>query len=120
MQRTQHRRFPAATATATALLAAACTARSATADGIVPIPTYAAERFDLRPYLTGDWGGARTELANAGVTLDLSLTQLVQGVASGGLDGTTRYGGRVEALVNLDLDRTASSPSSSRTGTRRW
>ncbi len=93
-----------------ALLATLVAARAATADGIVPIPAYAAERFELRPYLTGDWGGARTGLANAGVTLDLALTQLVQGVASGGLDGTTRYGGRVEALLNLDLDRMGALP----------
>lgn len=95
---------------AIAALLAAPLAHAAPGDGIVPIPTYTAERFELRPYLTGDWGGARTELANAGVTLDLALTQLVQGVASGGLDETTRYGGRLEALVNLDLDRMGALP----------
>ena len=33
-----------------------------------------------RSTLTGDWGGLRNELAARGVTLDMSITQVGQGV----------------------------------------
>lgn len=85
----------------------------AAAEGIVPIPDYAgadAQPFTLRPYLTGDWGGSRSALAERGITLDMNLTQLVQGVAQGGRDESTRYGGRLQSVVNLDLDRMGAVP----------
>jgi porin len=40
-----------------------------------------------RSRLTGDWGGARTALAEHGVSVELDATYTFQGVASGGLDG---------------------------------
>ena len=41
------------------------------------------EDFWSRSTLTGDWGGLRTELAAKGVTLDMSITQVGQGVVGG-------------------------------------
>ncbi len=41
----------------------------------------------MRPALSGDWGGARTELAGKGITFDMSLTQIGQGIVGGGGDG---------------------------------
>ncbi|MEY5032852.1 MAG: hypothetical protein RL354_1883, partial [Planctomycetota bacterium] len=41
---------------------------------------------------------------------DLSFTQLVQGVADGGAETGTRYGGKLDALINLDLDRMGAVP----------
>lgn len=35
------------------------------------------------PYLTGDWGGARSALVDEGVTFDLRYTSTYQGLASG-------------------------------------
>ena len=35
-----------------------------------------------RSTLTGDWGGLRSELAAKGVTLDMSITQVGQGVVA--------------------------------------
>jgi porin len=58
-----------------------------------------------RSTLTGDWGGARNELASKGVTFDLSLTQIGQGVVSGGKDGTWEYGGRGNLTTNLDTQK---------------
>ncbi len=91
-----------------------CLASSATAgDGILPLPDYAsadAASFSLRPYLLGDWGGARSKLASDGITVDLALSQLAQGVLDGGAEETTRYGGRLETVVNLDLDRMGVMP----------
>ncbi len=77
-------------------------------EGIVPIPDYAGvdfTRFGVRPYLTGDWGGQRTELAEQGFTFDLNYTQLSQAVVDGGRNETGRYGGRLQFRVNVDLDR---------------
>ena len=60
--------------------------------------------FD-QPTLTGNWGGARDQLADRGVTLDLSLTQFFQGAAVGGaLDGY-QYGGKFDLYFNVDAEK---------------
>jgi porin len=74
------------------------------AQGLLPVPDYGGDLWN-RSRLTGDWGGTRTDLANKGVQFDVDWTQYVQGIADGGLDRTTRYGGHVDYLVNLDLMR---------------
>src|SRR5262245_4269980 len=63
--------------------------------GILPVPDYTGS-FWTRPRLTGDWGGARTDLANRGVQFDVDLTQYLQGITSGGRDRTTQYGGHLD------------------------
>jgi porin len=40
--------------------------------------------FWTRSTMTGDWGGIRNQLAEKGVTLDLSVTQIGQGAVNGG------------------------------------
>jgi porin len=55
-----------------------------------------------RSHLLGDWGGARSSLAERGVTFDLRHTSFVQGLASGTGDSGFKYGGKVDAFVNLD------------------
>jgi porin len=60
------------------------------------------EDFWSRSTLTGDWGGLRTELAAKGVTLDMSITQVGQGVVGGGKNGAWKYGGRGDLVLNLD------------------
>jgi porin len=52
--------------------------------------------------LTGDWGGLREHLRDHGVTFDISATTYYQGIASGGLQETFRFGGRNDYLVNVD------------------
>lgn len=64
-------------------------------------PDYTGDLGD-RSTLTGDWGGARQELANGGVTLDANLTQVTQGVVSGGIKTGWEYMGRGEATLNMD------------------
>src|SRR5262252_2004838 len=49
--------------------------------------------------LAGDWFGGRDWLAKRGVTFDLDLTQVLQGVMSGGRDTGVNYDG----YVNYDL-----------------
>jgi porin len=72
--------------------------------GLLPIPDYSANIW-TRQYLTGDWWGARTYLANKGVQFGVELNQYVQGVTNGGRDRTAAYGGTADYTVNLDLMR---------------
>lgn len=72
--------------------------------GLLPIPEYSAG-FWKRQYLTGDWWGARTYLANKGVQIGVELNQYIQGVTNGGRDRTAAYGGTADYTVNLDLMR---------------
>ena len=74
----------------------------------------AAEAVSTRPYsgaffdrstLTGDWGGARNDLAAKGITFDANLTQIEQGVVSGGKNGSWEYGGRGDLTGNLDTQK---------------
>ena len=55
-----------------------------------------------RSTLTGDWGGLRNDLAAKGVTFDMSLTQVYQGIVSGGKDEAWKYGGRGDLTINVD------------------
>ena len=61
--------------------------------------------FWTRSTLTGDWGGIRNELAKKGVTLDMSVTQIGQGVVDGGKSGQWQYGGRGDIILNLDSQK---------------
>src|SRR5689334_17322587 len=51
--------------------------------GLLPIPDYSGD-FWNRSYLTGDWNGLRTDLANKGIQIGVEWNQTVQGIASGG------------------------------------
>jgi porin len=61
--------------------------------------------FWSRSTLTGDWGGARDDLAKKGVTFDLSLTQVYQGVVDGGKNKLWNYGGRGDLNINVDTQK---------------
>lgn len=58
--------------------------------------------FLTRPNLTGDWFGVRNDLAADGISLDGSVTNFYQGVASGGRDQADRYGGHADLYMNID------------------
>ncbi len=73
-------------------------------EGILPIPSYPGAVFE-RTHLLGDFNGGRTSLAQRGVQFDMDLTQHLQGVVSGGRDVATRYGGSLDYLLQLDLQR---------------
>jgi porin len=77
-------------------------AASKASAGLLPVPDYSADLY-TREYVTGDWGGVRTDLANKGIQFGLEFDQYVQGVADGGRERTTKYGGTVDYTVNLDL-----------------
>ena len=58
-----------------------------------------------RSTLTGDWWGVRNDLAAKGITFDMSLTQVYQGIVSGGKDDAWKYGGRGDLTFNLDTQK---------------
>jgi porin len=58
-----------------------------------------------RSTLTGDWWGLRNDLAAKGVTLDMNITQVGQGVVNGGKSGQWQYGGRGDIILNLDSQK---------------
>jgi porin len=61
--------------------------------------------LQTRSTITGDWGGARSDLAARGVTVDLSMTQIWQGVATGGKDNDWETGGRANLTLNVDTQK---------------
>jgi porin len=63
------------------------------------------ESLMTRPTLGGDWFGSRTHLAESGYNFSVSTTQYFQGVVNGGLNQTSRYGGRNDILVNVDGEK---------------
>ncbi|UCG34072.1 MAG: hypothetical protein JSU68_05435, partial [Phycisphaerales bacterium] len=73
---------------------------------IQELPDYGGDLWH-RKYLTGDWGGARTELAEQGVLFELDFTQLLQGNAHGGRDTNNafRYSGSLDYYLKLDTAR---------------
>jgi porin len=56
-----------------------------------------------RSTLSGDWWGIRNQLAEKGVTIDMSLTQVGQGIVHGGKETGWQYGGG-RGDINLSLD----------------
>lgn len=55
-----------------------------------------AESLWTRDHLFGDWLDVRPCLAEHGIIADLQLTQFYQGVASGGVEQTDAYGGKLD------------------------
>ncbi len=73
---------------------------------IPTLPDYSGDIWK-RAYLTGDWGGARTDLANHGILFDIDVTQNAQGNAHGGKNtkGAFEYGGSADYTLRLDTAR---------------
>ena len=61
--------------------------------------------FWSRSYVTGDWGGLRSKLADHGVQFEFNVTQIYQGVASGGTNRTGRYSGSTDVVLKLDSQK---------------
>ncbi len=76
---------------------------------IYPVPDYSGD-FLNRSYLTGDWGGLRSKLADHGVQFDVDLLQVFQDVTTGGNNQTGRYGGVYSMALKLDIHKTGLWP----------
>ncbi|MGB3127874.1 MAG: hypothetical protein WBB95_29005, partial [Pseudomonas sp.] len=55
-----------------------------------------------RSHLLGDWLGVRPGLAEHGILVDLYQTNYYQGVASGGVEQTFKYGGKLDCEVTFE------------------
>jgi porin len=69
-----------------------------------PSKTYSGDLLN-RSTLTGDWGGARNDLANKGLTFDMSLTQTGMSVVSGGRKQGWEYAGRGNLTIHMDTQK---------------
>jgi porin len=83
------------------LIAAALLAASAAPSVYAQSPS-PGDSFWTRTYLTGDWRGARSGLADSGVTFDLEYTATYQGLVSGSWDRDSGYGGKFNGFINFD------------------
>jgi len=88
----------------TLLIIGMCLGSAARGQETASAHSYSGDFFD-RSTLTGDWGGARNDLASKGVTFDANLTQIEQGVVSGGKNGSWEYGGRGDLTTKLDTQK---------------
>lgn len=58
-----------------------------------------------QPYLTGDWGGTRTKLADRGLTYEASYTGEVGGNVLGGLSRGASYLGNLDLKLTVDAEK---------------
>jgi porin len=72
--------------------------------GVLPVPDYSGD-LGSRSFLSGDWNGTRTDLANKGIQFEVDLNQTVQSVVEGGRERDTEYGGSADYIINVDLYR---------------
>ena len=74
--------------------------------GEAPSPTPYSGDVWTRSTLSGDWWGVRNQLAEKGITIDMSLTQAAQGIVHGGKDTGWQYsGGRGDINFMLDTQK---------------
>jgi porin len=74
---------------------------------VVSAPYSMAADHDVftRPYMTGDWGGQRQRLEDAGVKLSADYVSETMGNVQGGNQTGTRYAQQVRMGARLDLSR---------------
>lgn len=70
--------------------------------GETPSPSFTGDLWS-RSTFGGDWWGIRNELAARGISLDVTLTQVGQGIVHGGKRTGWQYGGG-RGDINLSLD----------------
>ena len=86
------------------VVAGLCLPAAVTAQPVEVPPTYGGD-FWTRPRLSGDWFGFRDEMGKRGVTLDLDLTQVLQGNGTGGRSTGVAYDGLVNYELNVDTGK---------------
>ena len=73
-------------------------------DSLWPVPDYTGDIWE-RPALTGDWGGARTDMANKGVTFSVNNVTTYQSVIDGGSDEDDSIGGSLDYELHVDFQK---------------
>ncbi|GLK55483.1 porin [Methylopila capsulata] len=89
-----------------ALAASGVSARAADATATEAASSFWGDLFE-REKLTGDWGGARTKLEDAGVTLEANYTIDYSRNLSGGVSKGEGYSSLFQISVDLDLEKLA-------------
>jgi porin len=102
MNRYASRRRPLVISVLVLSLVLIAAASVANAQSIEVPPTWSGSFWD-RARLTGSWFGLRDELGKKGVVLDVDLTQVPQGVITGGTDEVAKYGGLAQYTLNVDM-----------------
>jgi porin len=77
------------------------------ADLVRPRPAEAPAEPGLweREKLTGNWGGARTALADKGIEIGINYIGETFGILSGGLRRGATYEGRLDVTIDTDLEK---------------
>jgi porin len=70
---------------------------------LVPAQDYRGDLWD-RSTLTGDWGGTRQDLADRGIVLDSSYTNIFQKTVGGGLSDACTYRGGLDLTLSIDTN----------------
>lgn len=78
---------------------------------ITPFESAADEHYSVQQNLTGDWGGYRTKLHDAGVDVGLSYTAEPAASISGGYEFENTYLHNINADLHLDLDTLIGLPN---------
>eukprot|EP00903_Cladosiphon_okamuranus_P003526 g3524.t1 len=74
---------------------------------LVTANTIEDDAFNAGDYLTGDWGGRRTELINSGITPFLYYDSIFAGNVSGGINRENDFTGQVYGGLIFDLEKLA-------------
>ncbi|MFN7428125.1 MAG: carbohydrate porin [bacterium] len=90
--------------TRVALLSALCVCAPLGAMPYDTPPTWAGDLVS-RPRLTGNWGGARDDMARKGVVFDLDAYWMPQSIVSGGKDTGSAAWGNAIATLNVDTQK---------------
>jgi porin len=75
--------------------------------GSISEPATADEGLFERDRLTGDWGGFRKQLEDAGVSFGVNDTSETLSNPTGGIRQLTIYQGLLDVSLNLDLEKLA-------------
>lgn len=79
---------------------------AASANSPFPVPDYSGD-FHERKYITGDWRGRRSELAEHGLSFDVGSTSIFQGNMRGGnsTNNSMNFGGSTDYWLRADMQR---------------
>lgn len=74
---------------------------------LVTAETIEDNEFNAGDYLTGDWGGLRTDLINSGVTPFLYYDSITGALVSGGIQSEENYTGQAYGGMIFDMEKLA-------------
>jgi porin len=80
------------------------------APGLAVEPAVAADDLFERDRLSGDWGGFRKQLEDAGISFGVNDTSETLSNPTGGIRQLTIYQGLLDLFLNLDLEKLAKWP----------